>query len=192
MLGVWFSNSVRYNYAHSLSGPVDRRRVVAPSKTCGHQSSAILQASLALSSVSSSVSCIHARRGRPRHSGLLSGLPPARVSTVVQSGLVSLPLASVGARQRVASESYALKTENVVIEKSRTCIHFASTHPFFGPIIIIVIPPSGIKRNDRIVSCHFAAADLTDVASSRLMESALRQYAVVYCILGVASLSRRR
>ena len=48
------------------------------------QSCVILQASLALSPVSSSICCTHVRQGRPRwrfHSGLMSGLTPARAST---------------------------------------------------------------------------------------------------------------
>jgi len=46
------------------------------------RSCAILQASLALSPVSSSISCTHVRQGRPCwrfHSGLMSGLPPVPV-----------------------------------------------------------------------------------------------------------------
>ena len=52
------------------------------------RSCAILQASLALSPVSSSIYCTHVRQGRPRwrfHSGLMSGLPPARASTARRS-----------------------------------------------------------------------------------------------------------
>jgi len=48
----------------------------------------ILQASLALSPVSSSIGCTHVRQGRPRwrfHSGLMSSLPPARASTARRS-----------------------------------------------------------------------------------------------------------
>ena len=47
------------------------------------RSCAILQVSLALSPVSSSICCTHVRQGRPRwrfHSGLMSGLPPVRLS----------------------------------------------------------------------------------------------------------------
>jgi len=52
------------------------------------RSCAILQASLALSPVSSSICCTHVLQGRPRwrfHSGLMSRLPPARVSTAWRS-----------------------------------------------------------------------------------------------------------
>ena len=69
--------------SQSVSGTLDRPRVVAPSKTCGHVR-AILQASLAFSPVSSSICCTHVRQGCPRwrfHSGLMSCLPPARAST---------------------------------------------------------------------------------------------------------------
>ena len=69
--------------SQSVSGTLDRPRVVAPSKSC-----AILQASLALSPVSSSICCTHVWQGHPRwrfHSGLMSGLPPARVSTARHS-----------------------------------------------------------------------------------------------------------
>ena len=51
-------------------------------------SCAILQASLLLSPVSSSICCTHVRQGRPRwrfHSGLMSGLPPARLFTASRS-----------------------------------------------------------------------------------------------------------
>ena len=52
------------------------------------RSCAILQTSLTLSPVSSSICCTHIRQGHPRwrfHSGLMSGLPPARVSTAKRS-----------------------------------------------------------------------------------------------------------
>ena len=52
------------------------------------RSCAILQASLGLSPVSSSICCTHVQQGRPRwrfHSGLMSGLPPARASTARRS-----------------------------------------------------------------------------------------------------------
>jgi len=52
------------------------------------QSCVILQASLTLSPVSSSICCIHVRQGRPRwrfHSGLMSGLPPAWASAARRS-----------------------------------------------------------------------------------------------------------
>ena len=52
------------------------------------RSCAILQASLALSPVSSSICCTHVRQGRPRwrfHSGLMSGLLPVRASTARRS-----------------------------------------------------------------------------------------------------------
>jgi len=52
------------------------------------RSCAILQASLALSPVSSSICCTHVRQGCPRwrfHSGLMSCLPPARASTARRS-----------------------------------------------------------------------------------------------------------
>jgi len=52
------------------------------------RSCAILQASLALSPVSSSICCTHVRQGRPRwrfHSGLVSGLPSVRASTARRS-----------------------------------------------------------------------------------------------------------
>jgi len=57
------------------------------------RSCAILQASLALSPVSSSICCTHVRQGCPRwrfHSGLMSGLPPCERPQpgVVRSGLV--------------------------------------------------------------------------------------------------------
>jgi len=81
------------------------------------RSCAILQASLALSPVSSSICCTHVRQGRPRwrfHSGLMSGLPPVRQCErpqpgVVWSGLVSLPLQSMhkndASRKRLRSAS---------------------------------------------------------------------------------------
>jgi len=52
------------------------------------RSCAILQASLALSPVSSSICCTHVWQGRPHwrfHSGLMSGWPPARASTARRS-----------------------------------------------------------------------------------------------------------
>ena len=52
------------------------------------RSCAILQASLALSPVSSSIYCTNVRQGRPRwrfHSGLMSGLTPVRASTARRS-----------------------------------------------------------------------------------------------------------
>ena len=52
------------------------------------RSCAILQASLALSPVSSSICSTHVRQGRPRwrfHSDPMSGLPPGRASTVRRS-----------------------------------------------------------------------------------------------------------
>jgi len=52
------------------------------------RSCAILQPSLALSPVSSSICCTHVRQGRPRwrfHSGLMYGLPPVRASTARRS-----------------------------------------------------------------------------------------------------------
>ena len=52
------------------------------------RSCAILQASLALSPVSSSICCTHVQQGRPRwhfHSGLMSGLLLARASTARHS-----------------------------------------------------------------------------------------------------------
>ena len=59
----------------SVSGTLDRPRVVAPSRLQDLRSCAILQASLALSPVSSSICCTHVRQGRPRwrfHSGLMT------------------------------------------------------------------------------------------------------------------------
>ena len=52
------------------------------------RSCAILQASLELSPVSSSICCTHVRQCRPRwrfHSGLMSGLPPVRACTARRS-----------------------------------------------------------------------------------------------------------
>ena len=43
--------------SQSVSGTLDRPRAVAPSKTCGHVRSSRVQASLALSPVSSSICC---------------------------------------------------------------------------------------------------------------------------------------
>ena len=71
-----------YHY-HSLTHwnawPATGRSALQDLRSC-----AILQASLAFSPASSSICCTHVRQGRPRwrfHSGLMSGLPPARVST---------------------------------------------------------------------------------------------------------------
>jgi len=65
------------------AGPATGRSVLQDLRSC-----AILQASLAWSPVTSSICCTHVRQGRPRwsfHSGLMSGLPPARVSTASRS-----------------------------------------------------------------------------------------------------------
>jgi len=85
---------ITHAFSQSVSGTLDRPRVVAPSKTCD---CAILQASLALSPVSSSICCTHVRQGRPRwrfHSGLMSGyrLCERPQPGVVRSGLVSFPV----------------------------------------------------------------------------------------------------
>jgi len=78
--------------SQSVSGTLDRPWVVAPCKTCGH--------------VRSSRRRWRWTQCRPRsvaptfgsvpcwcfHSGLMSGLPPARASTARRSGLVSLPV----------------------------------------------------------------------------------------------------
>jgi len=77
----------RLTVSQSVSGTLDRPRVVR-SALQDLRSCAILQASSALSPVSSSICCTHVRQGRPRwrfHSGLMSGLPPARASTARRS-----------------------------------------------------------------------------------------------------------
>lgn len=66
-----------------LSRPENNRNGWARAPTIT-RSCAILQASLMLSPLSSSICCTHIRQGRPCwrfHSGLMFGLPPARVST---------------------------------------------------------------------------------------------------------------
>ena len=75
-----------HSLTHSLTGTLDRPRVVAPSKTCGHVRSSRRRRRWA--HVSSSICCIHVRQGHPRwrfHSGLMSGLPPVRASTARRS-----------------------------------------------------------------------------------------------------------
>jgi len=88
-LVVWQSSSrVERGYnSQSVSQwnawPATGRSALQDLRSC-----AILQASLALSPVSSSICCTHVRQDRPRwrfHSGLMSGLPPARASTARRS-----------------------------------------------------------------------------------------------------------
>ena len=83
------TSSVRKNFSFSQSvsqwnaWPATGRSALQDLRSC-----AILQASLALSPVSSSICCTHVRQGRPRwrfHSGLMSGLPPMRASTARHS-----------------------------------------------------------------------------------------------------------
>jgi len=82
---IMYYHSVWQPVTHSLTGTLDRPRVVAPSKTCGH--------------VRSSRRRWHWAQCRPRpaaptisrvvlagaSTGLMSGLPPARVSTARHS-----------------------------------------------------------------------------------------------------------
>ena len=75
---VLFSGVSQWN-----AWPATGRSVLQDLRSC-----AILQASLALSPVSSSICCTHVRQGRPRwrfHSGLMFCLPPVRVSTARRS-----------------------------------------------------------------------------------------------------------
>ena len=72
----------------SVSQSVERWPATGRSALQDLWSCAILQASLALSPVSSSICCTHVQQGRPRwrfHSGLMSGLPPTWVSTARRS-----------------------------------------------------------------------------------------------------------
>jgi len=81
------SISLAVNVSQSVSQwnawPATGRSALQDLRSC-----AILQASLALSPVSSSICCTHVRQGRPRrrfHSGLVSGLPPVRASAARRS-----------------------------------------------------------------------------------------------------------
>ena len=84
-------NNLRNTHTHkvsqSVSGTLDRPRVVAPSKTCSHVRSSRRRWRWA-QCMSSSICCTHVRQGRPRwrfHSGLMSGLPYVRASTARRS-----------------------------------------------------------------------------------------------------------
>jgi len=79
--------SVNFSNSQSVSQwnawPAMGRSALQDLRSC-----AILQASLALNPVLSSICCTHVRQGRPRwrfHSGLMSGLPPVRASTARRS-----------------------------------------------------------------------------------------------------------
>jgi len=74
--------------SQSVSGTLNRPRVVAPSKTCGHMRSSMRRWRWSQCRPWSAICCTHVRQGRPRwrfHSGLMSGLPPVRASTARRS-----------------------------------------------------------------------------------------------------------
>ena len=99
-MGWRYSNgnplTVSQSASQSVSGTLDRPRVVAPSKTCGHVRrwpSIVLD-------------LLHPRWRF--NSGLMSGLPPVRASTA-RSGLVSLQVVVARDQKwRVASDKPGL------------------------------------------------------------------------------------
>ena len=80
-------NTVSQSVSQWNAWPATGRSALQELRSC-----AIVHASLELSQVSSSICCTHAGQGRPRwrfHSGLMSGLPPARASAARRSAVVA-------------------------------------------------------------------------------------------------------